>query len=1207
MYRRCLPVLLLLAAVRLSAQQPVATPELRNLTARAVWPDRGEGFDVQLRFISEVPLVAAAQAGAVTAPPEPYACNNHRLDLHGLTGGGTVTLTLAPLAGKPAEKALQVAPPAPYPAAPAGSVALTVTEPSGRTRSALPVTSGVPLAKGALYRADNVRLTAGSVTLPLQSRAEARWEDGSIKWLLIDTQLDLEAGQTAALVLHYGGAERLAAAGPVKLTELSGRSGLVMDSGALRAVLSLPDTLELRTVDDKLLARLAGELTDTQGQRWQFAPESYQVLEGGPLRAAVRLTGHYRSGERRHFFGGVLLTLYAGKDYARVDHLFGNDLVDDNLTAIRSLNLDLATAAAPARASLGVLDAPALEAVPGVYATQWFDDLWIAGPPVVGKPPAESGPTGKRLAGLARTETLAVAVKDFWQNYPKSLALTSTGLRVGICPQIDWPDLYANKPDEEKLYYYLRDGNYTFRRGLLKRHELWLGPAARLEELGALAARHATASAPAEYYQRVQTAGDLLPAKPQQFAMYDEILSGGLDRYLEERERSHEYGLMNYGDWWGERGLNWGNEEYDLQVGMLQQYLRTGDRRFFYVGEAASRHNTEIDTIHWAAPPSRLPDRSVEPMPGEIWVHSMGHTGGYYPRDYKGMEVYGPGYATNRGHMWTGGNFLYGMLSGDPLVLESARLAADWMAGPNCTNFDYGNAREPGWMTMAVMSAFRATRDPYYLNAADIMLTKVHQKAQETRPEYGLYYHKLPNGHCDCPDDQKHYGEAGFMAGVLMTAMKRFYQETGREQVADDIVGIAHLIRDTMWVPAELGFRYTSCPKTTVGASSGGIIDEGLAFAANRTGDEELREIVRLSFANAMLALQGSGGGGKSAGYMIHSMPGAMCDLARFPGLPFDQVFARQLAEARSPALATLPTLMPNPDFEEGVTGWVTRTGFKVEPTDQVVHGGRGAARVTGTGKAQNEYLVTRYECGPPWEIMGLQPGRTYRLSAWLRVDEITPGTPAPNLRCALRDKGRTRDAFQTSAYDLARLGTWQRLAGEFTCADYTTSAYVAVNMNTREPVSLVMYADDINLVSAESADLPQYCYPAARAEQARLQGLKLTQPRLAPQWQMAEPAGKQAARAAFAITTEVAGEYRLWLRGRRLGQPAEVVVAVDGKPAGKAACAAEGWQWLPVGKADQPAILRLPAGSHEVTVQWPAGSRLGLQKIALSNDASAR
>ena len=73
---------------------------------------------------------------------------------------------------------------------------------------------------------------------------------------------------------------------------------------------------------------------------------------------------------------------------------------------------------------------------------------------------------------------------------------------------------------------------------------------------------------------------------------------------------------------------------------------------------------------------------------------------------------------------------------------------------------------------MAIVSAFRATRDPYYLNAADIIFTKVHEKALATKPEYGLYYHVLGRGHRDCKDT-KHYGEAGFMAGVPRPVLRR--------------------------------------------------------------------------------------------------------------------------------------------------------------------------------------------------------------------------------------------------------------------------------------------------------------------------------------------------------------------------------------------------------------------------------------------------
>ncbi|MGE5530928.1 MAG: hypothetical protein ACM3VW_02265, partial [Bacteroidota bacterium] len=699
-------ICLVVVASALYAQPaaPGAGVELRSLTARSVWQEDGDKFDIQLRFISSVPATASATVAGVVTGPEQYPSNNHRLNVTGLSGKqpAQVKLTVTPVTGAPLERTLNVAPPVAYPAAKPGKVELKVVEPSGKDRAGLPVTSGIPLPKSALYRAANTRLTDAGVSLPLQARSEARWEDGSIKWLLLDTQVDLRAGETKNLVLEYGGTAATKAAAGLKITEMSGRDGIVVDTGALRAILPVAGKVEFRSAGDKLLSTLDGSLTDKDGTVWRFIPESVRVVDAGPLRATVRVDGHYRAGERRHFLGSTLVSLYAGKPYARTEALFGNDIVDVVMTPIKSLYLDV-EGATTANATIGVLDGEALTGTPGMQAGQQFDDSFVA--------QRASQPTGKRLAGWVKTDSMVLAMKDLWQQYPKSLSVTPQGVRVGLCPDIAPENLYANKPDEEKLYYYLRDGNYTFRRGMMKRHEMWLGPASEADEVVALAARHATMAAAPEYYQVAKATGDILPATPKHFAMYDEILGGGVDAYVAERERSHEYGLMNYGDWWGERGMNWGNEEYDLQVGMLQQYMRTGDLRFFYVGEAAARHNTEIDTIHWAETPTRAPNQSLEPVVGQIWVHSMGHTGGYYPKDYKNMEVYGPGYSTNRGHMWVGGNFLYGMMSGDPLVLDSARLAADWMAGADCNNFEYGNAREPGWMSMAVMSAFRATRD----------------------------------------------------------------------------------------------------------------------------------------------------------------------------------------------------------------------------------------------------------------------------------------------------------------------------------------------------------------------------------------------------------------------------------------------------------------------------------------------------------------
>jgi len=76
---------------------------------------------------------------------------------------------------------------------------LVVEEPSGVERRAWPVTSGVPLAEGVVADSSCVRLRLDGKELPLQTETLSRWPDGSIKWLLLDFQIDLQANERRGL------------------------------------------------------------------------------------------------------------------------------------------------------------------------------------------------------------------------------------------------------------------------------------------------------------------------------------------------------------------------------------------------------------------------------------------------------------------------------------------------------------------------------------------------------------------------------------------------------------------------------------------------------------------------------------------------------------------------------------------------------------------------------------------------------------------------------------------------------------------------------------------------------------------------------------------------------------------------------------------------------------------------------------------------
>lgn len=90
-------------------------------------------------------------------------------------------------------------------AARAFEVRLEVVEPVGVARRGAPITSGIPFARGVLRDAGKLSVSSGGRLLPAQFRILSRWDDGSLRWVLMDTQIDLPAHGKAEILLRDSG------------------------------------------------------------------------------------------------------------------------------------------------------------------------------------------------------------------------------------------------------------------------------------------------------------------------------------------------------------------------------------------------------------------------------------------------------------------------------------------------------------------------------------------------------------------------------------------------------------------------------------------------------------------------------------------------------------------------------------------------------------------------------------------------------------------------------------------------------------------------------------------------------------------------------------------------------------------------------------------------------------------------------------------
>jgi hypothetical protein len=744
---------------------------------------------------------------------EPLATQNHRLELPAASryritaltrDGREVATPWCKLTWKPSAEPRTKQ---------SGRVALRV-EPPAEVSEKLrdwPVTSGVPFPKGALGSARNLRLLdAKGAAVPLQAAVTGRWQDGSVKWVLLDFR---HSGGAADYTLEFG---------PKVSRDEPKREAVAPDCGEMI-------------------------LADAAGKEHKASISGLKPEDGGGLRHGLHAAG--KIGESV-FAYDARVHVYPGLPWARVLLTVGHAESTNEFTTIRSLAWRLPKAGGLAR-----------------FVRQHTDDRFES---------SEGG--GKRFTGAVGS----VFVRDFWQNYPKDLEVGPTGSTFWLMPRLkaDEYDLSNKKShDWHKLYFWFDAGGYKLRQGMTKTHEVWLG----LDGSAPPLEQPLFAAAPPKWYADSGAFGELTVADPKRAVVsdYDKKVTETLDAYLKNRERNREFGQFNFGDWWGERIINWGNIEYDTQHAFFLQFARSGDRRFLQAGEEAETHNRDVDTVHYHAKPERV---------GGAYAHCIGHVGNYLaksPLPGRNQGTASGGFTVS--HTWCEGHMEHYFLTGDRRSQETALKIGDHYDVYRMMNYDFSNCRDSGWHLILTMAVYRATGDPFYLNAARIIVERVLER-QTPKAKFntkgGGWRRMMVPGHCLC--EPAHYGNAGFMVGVLLTGLKWYHLETGDPRVAKSITMGAHFLLDDMWDESVGGFRYTSCPVSSKGPWSNFLLFDGIGYAyrlSQKTGkpDAKLAQHLAKGTDPAINAMSGMG---KSFSQFIRVAPhfiGLLSELCETP------------------------------------------------------------------------------------------------------------------------------------------------------------------------------------------------------------------------------------------------------------------------------------------------------------------------------------
>jgi hypothetical protein len=613
-------------------------------------------------------------------------------------------------------------------AAAAVEVKLTAVETEKVARAPAVITTGIPFAKGAVTDLAKLGATAGGKAVPAQFLKLAAWDDGSVRWALLDVQVPVAAGGKADLVVADKGPGP-APATPVKVDDTP--EAVRVSTGPLQFVVSKkkPGLFESIKVDGRELVTSAGRglvvIKAEGGEVQADAPASVTIEQAGPLRAIVCLKGKYPGLHNDLLTYTVRISAFAGRKHLKVHAWLENQGAmgffrareeggaspNAEWFAFKGMNLDLGLA----------LGDGLITSCEGVEGTGPFKILQICrmttGQEKVQykKPPfytytdfgysitnaGKELKRGDRSDGVVELRgsagKLTTAVRDFWQNYEKAIEVDGQHLKLWLWPtEGQWPRARPNLNTgglfDRTLQNMPKPGLYIIPGAVNKGHEIVLDFSGRpAAESSAELSAPLLALAAADYYAATE-AGLALFAPPAARTAKDKDCNAKLAAWNRMAQSmvdpEHPYSLVRARQvstestiGYLEDSSNWFGwmENGDLAVAgrglvslhhdwtwiMWLSLMRTGDANFSRLGTAMARHRIDIDQF-WS-------DRELPECRG------LQRPGVTFPSFHCNRLSYVP----DPGGNWITGVAQYYLLTGEPKALEcvqrnAAGLKAAW-------------------------------------------------------------------------------------------------------------------------------------------------------------------------------------------------------------------------------------------------------------------------------------------------------------------------------------------------------------------------------------------------------------------------------------------------------------------------------------------------------------------------------------------------
>lgn len=661
-----------------------------------------------------------------------------------------------------------------------------------------PVTVGIPFPRGALSRAEQFALYDGAAEVYCQKSVTGSWDDGSIRWLLVHSLLDLPGGSGKAFRFAIEDETRAQPAPAAALKVVDGEQEVVLDTGPLQLAVGKPRADLIRSVTlrgERLWDEVSWpgfSVIDEQGTAFGTAGDDaarVEIEERGPLRVTLSITGRHRGGADGFLDYVIRIHAWAGKPYVALQYQFINR-EEQPRVAVREVHL---------KGRLSARDGSVrLTSGEGHYRTN----------KVVSEREVELGVDTAKMLRDASEHQDECFFGDFWVDWNGPRGGVTLTIRQA---QQNFPKKLRATPDSLEAFLYPRgEHDLVLHQGVAKTHELLFHfhpPDLGVDEISRRSLQFQLPDHPvlaSDWYREAGVWEDVFSGR--RYGRLEALICDVIDT------RPIGLGILSFGDegtygyTWQGRGdgkVVWLNGEYDIPHLMFLQYARTGARRFLETGRATAQHWVDVDFCHHSPDPLQR---------GGLMMHSADHV-------TAGVTV---------SHQWVEGFFDYYHLTGKREAWDAAiAIGENYLRHIQAEQYrQVGRyqARDLGWMLKALVALYRESGQTRFLEAG----TGIVERFKEWQRSMGGFL---------APYTDHAQIRVPFMIAIAVNALKVYHQATGDDSVKELILNEVDALLEHALLDNGL-FYYKEFPSVQHPIFNG-LALEALACAYRLSGDRD--------------------------------------------------------------------------------------------------------------------------------------------------------------------------------------------------------------------------------------------------------------------------------------------------------------------------------------------------------------------------------